>query len=289
MRWPTGRGCAREQIGCDMRILACCGFAGDQSLVNRYIPELEKAVFHGHPGNKGHAIVWGEALGAQLEDMSAYQGHGGLAYGHGIPILWPLIMEGGVQVNQNGKRFSDETEGYSEQAVKVLDQPGSFAWSVFDQTRHELMLKFDDYQDAMRAGAVKSADTLAELAQEIGIPADALEATIAEVNACAASGEPDSFGRDFSGKRPLSPTFYAAKVTGALFHTQGGLAINTRAQVLRKDRTAFPNLYAGGGAARGISGTGSSGYMAGNGLLTATSLGKIAGRDAARRLRENQT
>lgn len=269
-----------ELIGCEALILACCGFAGDANLVKKYIPEMENATFHGHPGNKGHAMIWGQELGAALGDMTAYQGHAGLAYGHGIPILWPLIMEGGFQVNQNGERFSDETQGYSEQAVKVLEQPGSVAWSIYDHTRHELMLKFDDYQDAMRAQAVKQSDTIEGLAKLLGLPSDALEKTI-QAAAASTQGSDDKFGRDFSGKKPLTSPFYGAKVTGALFHTQGGLEINEKAQVLRDNGEPFSNLFAGGGAARGISGSGASGYLAGNGLLTATSLGKIAGRAAA--------
>lgn len=89
---------AQEEIGCQALILACCGFAGNTEMVAKYTPEMTNAVFHGHPGNKGHAVHWGEALGAELADMNAYQGHGGLAHGYGIPILWPLIMEGGFQV-----------------------------------------------------------------------------------------------------------------------------------------------------------------------------------------------
>ena len=270
-----------ETIGCKALILACCGFAGDAKLVEKFIPEMTNAVFHGHPGNKGHAMIWGQNLDAALSDMSSYQGHAGLAYGHGIPILWPLIMEGGFQVNKMGERFSDETQGYSEQAVKVLAQDDSVAWSIYDETRHQLMLKFDDYQDALRANAIKRADSLEGLAEILGLPANNLIRTHQAATA-ATQGQVDKFGRNFLGKAPLTPPFYGAKVTGALFHTQGGLEINASAQVLRKDGTPFKNLFAGGGAARGISGSGASGYLAGNGLLTATSLGKLAGRAAAK-------
>ena len=277
-----------ESIGCDMLILACCGFAGDPKLVKKYIPEMEKAVFHGHTGNKGQAMIWGEALGAALGDMSSYQGHAGLAYGHGIPILWPLIMEGGFQVNKSGERFSDETKGYSEQAVKVLEQSEGVAWSIYDEARHQLMLQFDDYKDALKAGAVKSADSIEALAETFNLPPQKLKQTTDKA-AAACMGQTDSFGRTFSGKAPLSPPFYGAKVTGALFHTQGGLEINVDARVLRLDGTPFPNLFAGGGAARGISGSGASGYMAGNGLMTATSLGKLAGRAAAKQILQAKT
>jgi fumarate reductase flavoprotein subunit len=273
---------AREQIGCAALVLACSGFGGDAALVQRWIPEMADAVYHGHPGNRGDALRWGEALGAGIADIHAYQGHGGLAAGHGVPILWPLIMEGGIQVNGAGARFANEAEGYSEQAARVNAQPGHVAWSVFDERLHRLMLDFDDYHDALRVGAVVEASDAASLAARIGVPPAALEATLAEVAACVRGERGDRFGRDFTGKPVLSPPYRAAKVTGALFHTQGGLCVDGDARVLRRDGGRFPNLFAGGGAARGISGPGADGYLAGNGLLAATTLGKLAGRAAAR-------
>jgi fumarate reductase flavoprotein subunit len=272
---------SRETITTDAVVLACCGFAGNPDMVARFIPEMLDATFHGHPGNKGDAIRWGEQLGAQVADMDAYQGHAGLAYGHAIPILWPLIMEGGVQVNAHGQRFANEALGYSEQAVKVVAQPGRFAWSVYDARLHQLMLAFDDYQQALRAGAVVEADTIAGLARLTKLPEDTLAATLAEVAGHVTDQTPDRFGRVFAPRPVLTAPFHAAKVCGALFHTQGGLVVDTSARVLRTDGTPIPNLYAGGGAARGISGRGAGGYIAGNGLVTATGLGKIAGRAAA--------
>jgi fumarate reductase flavoprotein subunit len=277
-RRPDG---AVERVTCDAVILACSGFAGNAELVARYIPDMAEAAFHGHPGNKGDAIRWGEQLGAKLADLTGYQGHGGLAAGHGVPILWPLIMEGGFQVNILGKRFSNEALGYSEQAAKVNAQPGHAAWSIFDERLHRLMCDFDDYRVALEAGAVREAQSVAELAAITGLPADTLEVTMDQVEACVRGDVTDAFGRDFTGKPALAPPYRAAKVTGALFHTQGGLVVDERCRVVREDCGVIENLFAGGGAARGVSGDGADGYMAGNGLLTATTFGKIAGRAAA--------
>ena len=274
-----------ETIGCGALILACCGFGGDADMVAQHIPEIAGAAFHGHPGNKGDAMHWGAALGAGLADMGAYQGHGGLAAGHAIPILWPLIVEGGIQVNASGKRFSNEALGYSEQAAKVNAQPGGVAWSIFDTRLDAMMRQFDDYMQALAAGAVVEGATVEDLARVTGLPATALSATLDEVTALTNSGGTDSFGRTFKGKPPLAPPYKAAKVTGALFHTQGGLVVDRDARVLKADGTPFPNLFAGGGAARGISGPDATGYIAGNGLLTATTFGKLAGREAARMTR----
>lgn len=275
---------AQEVIGCSALILACSGFAGNDEMVARYIPEILGATFFGHPGNKGDALVWGEALGAAVADMDAYQGHGGLAAGHGIPILWPLIVEGGIQVNRNGVRFSNEALGYSEQAAKVVAQPGHVAWSIFDARLDQLMRQFDDYQNALAAGAVTEAPDIETLAQKTGLPLDALKQTLEDTEAMVKGEKTCPFGRNFTGKPPLTAPYFAARVNGALFHTQGGLVVDSNARVLRADGTPLPNLWAGGGAARGISGAGASGYIAGNGLLAATGLGYIAGQSAAKAL-----
>ncbi len=275
---PDGR---KERIGCGALILACCGFGANGEMVRRWIPEMADAVYHGHPGNRGDAMIWADAIGAELADMTGYQGHGGLAAGYGLPILWPVIMEGGFQVNSHGRRFSDESLGYSEQAAKVNAQPGRLAWSLYDKRLHDLMHQFDDYHDALRSGAVMTAETWEALARTAGLPSDAVLETVADVESMVRGEMRDPFGRDFTGKPVLSGPFFGVRVTGALFHTQGGLAVDTEARVRRTKGGVFPNLFAGGGAARGVSGPDPTGYLAGNGLLTATTLGKIAGQAAA--------
>ncbi|MEK9967717.1 MAG: FAD-dependent oxidoreductase [Ferrovibrio sp.] len=272
---------ATERIGCTALVLACSGFGGNPDLVARYIPELKGAQYYGHTGNRGDALLWGEQLGAAVQNLGAYQGHGSLATPHAILITWALMMEGGFQVNADAERFSCEHDGYSEQAMRVIAQRGGVAWNIYDERLHRLGLDFEDYRDALKGGAVKSADSIAALAVACGLPADRLAATLAETQALAVGQGRDRFGRDFSGKPALAAPFYAVKVTGALFHTQGGLSINTDARVLRADGTPLPNLFAGGGAACGISGRGRDGYLSGNGLLAAVVLGAKAGRSAA--------
>ena len=98
-----------EAIGCDALVLACNGYGGAPDLVTRHIPEMRGALYFGHPGNRGDAVSWGEALGAKLLHMSGYQGHGSVAHPHGVLITWAVIMEGGFQVNAEGARFSDES------------------------------------------------------------------------------------------------------------------------------------------------------------------------------------
>lgn len=277
---------SHEDLACDSLVLACCGFAGNSEMVEAYIPEIVAADFFGHPGNKGDAILWGRELGAAIVDIHSYQGHGGLAAGHGIPILWPVIMEGGFQMNRDGARFANEARGYSEQAVEVVSQPDRFAFTVYDQRLHELMQEFDDYRDALSQKAVKRAETVEDLAAKTQVPLPALKDTLKSVAAATRGDMDDEFGRVFADREPLAPPYYFVKVHGALFHTQGGLRVDRDGRVLRDDGAAFDNLYAGGGAARGVSGPGCSGYLAGNGLLTATTFGRLAGASAGRRFRD---
>ena len=187
-------------------------------------------------------------------------------------------MEGGIQVNARGERFHDETAGYSEASVQVLAQPGGVAWNVFDDTLLAFAQDFPDFVAAQDAGAVQHAGDVTALARLLGCPLEALQTTLNSIQ----PGTDLVTGRTF--KRALQAPFHAVKVTGALFHTQGGLDIDAQARVLRQNGTPLPNLLAAGGAARGVSGNAVWGYLSGNGLLSAIAGGHMAAHTAAARL-----
>jgi fumarate reductase flavoprotein subunit len=243
---------------------------------------MAEAEYCGHTSNTGDALRWGLALGAAAADLGSYQGHGSVPRPHSAPLTWAVITLGGIQVNTAGHRFANEMRGYSEHAEEVLKQPGRVAWDIYDSRCEAPALAFDDYKEFKRLGAIKEAGSVAELAAVTGLPEAALAETLRHVEDCTAGRAQDPLGRDFTGSGPLAPPYRAAKITGALFHTQGGLAIDAEARVLRPDGSPLPNLFAGGGAARGLSGPSAWGYLSGNGLLSAVVLGRIAGLAAAR-------
>ena len=245
-------------------------------------PASVSGLYFGHPGNEGDAVSWGEALGAALRDMTGHQGHGSVAQPHGILVTWAVIMEGGVQVNREGLRFWNEAQGYSEAGAAVLSQPGGIAFDVFDRRIAGIARQFEDFVQAEAQGAIIVADSVEELAARLKLPAGALARTLAEVAAFKREGATDGLGRDWAGVPQLAPPYAAVRVTGALFHTQGGLAVDGAARVLRPDGSSIEGLFAAGGAACGVSGPEASGYLSGNGLLTAVTLGRIAGEGAAR-------
>ncbi len=260
-RRPDG---TTEEVAYGALVLACSGFGGNRAMVAEHIPEISGALYFGHAGNQGDAVRWGTALGGAVRHMGAYQGHGSVATPHGILITWALMTEGGIQVNAEGERFSNEHLGYSEQCLPVLAQPGGFAWCVYDERLHRMALGFPDYRDAVAAGAVRAMPELPRLHE-----------TLAKIREYAA-GKPDPFGRDFTTRPPLEPPLYGVKVSGALFHTQGGLVVDETARVV-----PLRNVFAGGGAACGVSGAHVWGYLSGNGLLSAVVLGRLAGQGAA--------
>ena len=268
-----------EFIECGNLILACNGYGANKELVTKYIPEMSDALYFGHSGNQGHAVLWGEQLNAKIKHMSGYQGHGSVATPHGILITWALMMEGGIQVNQKGCRFSNENEGYSEQSVHVLAQPGQVAWAIYDEKLHSLGKKFPDYIQAFKSGAIKIGKNADDLADIIGIDRDGFNKTLHDVEYYTRKEKLDPFGRKFKRELDSENKLFGIKVTGALFHTQGGLIVNNKAQVLKMDGKSIGNLFAGGGAACGVSGPDVSGYLSGNGLLTALTLGWLAGQN----------
>jgi len=271
-----------ETIACEHLLLACNGFGGNTELVSKWLPEMVGAAFGGHVGNDGSAMLWGEALGAQLADMGAYQGHGSWAIPHGMLVSWALMMRGGIQINQLGQRFHNETLGYSEAAVQVLNQPGRQAWNIFSQKDLIFAREFPDFCAAESAGAIRLAESSTALAEIIACPVESLDTTLSAIEQSARQQCEDSFGRQFESS--LGGPFVAIKVTGALFHTQGGLAVDKHMQVCRANGEPLPNCTAAGGAARGVSGGDVSGYLSGNGLLSAIAGGTLAADTIARNL-----
>src|SRR5215212_5334113 len=277
----TGVETAEGPIEAGAVVLALNGFGGNREMVREYLgQEAAAALYYGSPNNTGEGIRWGVALGAATEHMGSYQGHASVAFPDGPLVTWAVVVNGAILVNRRGERFGCETVGYSEYAGAVMAQPGGEAWEIFDQEVYESS-RGTRFEEVIEAGKVRRFENLEELAETFGLPAGTLAATVKQANRAARGEARDPFGRlEFSGG-PLEPPFYGIQVRGALFHTQGGLKVDTSARVLRPNGGHVPGLYAGGGTAVGVSGSGYRGYSSGNGLLAATVLGKIAGEEAS--------
>jgi fumarate reductase flavoprotein subunit len=228
-------------------------------MVRELLPEMRTRCLPATPATTA-APSPGAALGARWPIWAATRA---TARGHvpqGALITWALMMEGGVQVNARGERFHDETEGYSEAA-----RAGAGA-----ARRRGL--------GRVRRPAAGAGPDLPGLRRRRGRRRVRHAADVPALAALIGCDPPRC--RPRWPARDCKARLHAIKVTGALFHTQGGLDIDAHCRVQRADGTPLPNLLAAGGAARGVSGGAIWGYLSGNGLLSAVAGGHIAARTA---------
>jgi fumarate reductase flavoprotein subunit len=276
----------RHRITARKVILAVNGFAGNRDLVARFCPEVGGAQYFGARGSTGEAVLWGEQLGAALGNIGAYQGYAAVSDPHGSLLSWTTIEKGGIIVNGAGKRFGDESAGYSGYTPNVMAQGGP-CFAVFDQRIFDVTAAEEEFVELANYGGVKKADTPETLAALHHLDSLAVAANIDDYNKAARGEKPDAFGRRDFALAPLAAPFYICRVIPGLFHTQGGLMVDIDGRVLRPNGKPIANLFAGGGAAAGLSGrTGAGGYASGNGLLSAIGLGRLAALAAAREIAE---
>ena len=132
--------------------------------------------------------------------------------------------------------------------------------------------------------AVLTADTLEALAGAMQIPIAAFVADWKEAEKLKTGRRSGSFRSEISCGPVVWSSLSRSQSDRRSFHTRGGPAVDPTGRVKRKNGTGFPNLFAAGGAAAGVSGSTAAGYLSGNGLLTATVLGHLAGAAAARQV-----
>jgi len=275
----------RQRIGARKIVLAVNGFAGHRDLVARFCPEIVGAQYFGARGSTGEAVLWGEALGAALGNIAAYQGYAAVCDPHGSLLSWTTIEKGGIIVNGAGRRFGDESAGYSGFTPNVMAQGGP-CFAIFDQQIFDVAALEEEFVELANYGGIRKADTPAALAKLHGLDPAAVTSTIEHYNGAARGDAPDAFGRRDFALAPLTGALYVCRVVPGLFHTQGGLMVDGDGRVLRPNGTPIANLFAGGGAAAGLSGRGGAGgYASGNGLLSAIGLGRLAGIAAAQEIK----
>jgi fumarate reductase flavoprotein subunit len=267
---------SQEAVGCDALILASGGFAANRAMVAAHMPEAAGARYNGHAGNRGEGMLLGAGLGGALADMGSYQGYAMLTDPQAISVPPGVIIDGGVIVNAHGARFVDEMADIAGMVHQIMAQPEGLGWVIFDDRIARACAYIPEMATLAALNAAKSGQTAQDLAHAIGVDPATLAATLGQ------AGDADPFGRQWRADcpPPVAP-FHAFRVGGAIYHTQGGLQTDGLARVLRADRSMLPNLFAGGGAARGVSGPSSWGYLPAMGLCAAVTTGRIAGQAAA--------
>jgi succinate dehydrogenase/fumarate reductase flavoprotein subunit len=296
-------------------ILACGGFESSPDMQRRYW-QLRPVLPSATRGNTGDGFRMAQALGAELAHMWHFHGSYGFrhtdpAYPFGIrskklPDWVPGVLEASVKmswilVDGNGRRFMNEYQPYVHDtghrwferydpatmrfpavpAFMVFDEPGRRMYPLAKSYINDPdIAPYDWSEDNLREvdlGILKRADSIAALAQAMGVPGEQLERSIAEWNALCLSGAPDPLGRPAATRTPIAtPPFYSGEVWPVVSNTQGALKHDTRQRVLDSFGEPIPRLYVAGelGSAWGFL------YLSGGNLSECLISGRIAGSNA---------
>ena len=265
-----------EMVRARYVVLAAGGFAANPRMVQEYLPELADATYVGASGHTGDAIRWAMELGAAVDHMHGHQGHGYVVKGYGTRINPGIILGGAIMVNSHGRRFDHEDQGYSEWAGVVMAQPDHTAVAIWDESIHAPFVHSQTVLECERAGALFRTNELDAVANHFRLPKESLRQTLREYHAGVQAGQ-DALGRHLPVPL-LEPPYIAAKVTGGLAQTLGGIRVDQFGHVLRHDGSWIKGLFAAGTCTAGISGDSADGYLSGEGLLAAFGLGRIVGR-----------
>lgn len=272
-----------ERIKADAVLLSTGGFAANSEMRCERIPTSEPLLHWGSEGNTGDGIRMGCDAGGVLENMEAFLGFPTIAHPANVFVPWETSKEGAFVVGPDGRRVGDAGACAYSEFTSILLESGVDSWYlVFDQVVYDAMKSQpstrDRWENCLDVSAFRSGDSLETLAADLGIDATGLAETVDAIESIDGHVADDGFTRTV--RREFKPPYYGTEIEPAILQTQGGLDIDHRGRVLNATGDPIPNLYAGGGAAKSVSGTQPTGYLSGNGLLTALNLGRIMGDDA---------
>lgn len=300
----TGVKVGDEEIAADAVVLASGGFeANDAMRVAHFGENWAKAKVRGTPNNTGDGLTMALAAGAASHGL--YDGchatpmdlhmadYGGLRLPPGERKNYRKICYFlGIMLNADGARFVDEGENfrnytYAQFGRAILDQPGQFAWQIFDSKVFDLLYGEYTFHDAHFV----EADTLEDLIPQLdGVDGAAAMATMKGFNDAVNDRPFDPTVLDGKAAVGLelpksnwaqkidTPPYRAYPVTGGITFTYGGLKVSDSGAVLSEAGAPVPGLYACGEMVGGVF---YEGYPGGSGLTSGAVFGRSAGAAAA--------
>ena len=241
-------------------ILATGGYSQNKEMRQKSAPHLTpEMVSTNQPGATGDGIVIATRHGADTTGMNYVQVYPLATPGTGALQGRARKMSGlddVIDVNKNGERFVKEDARRDEFVAAIKKQPGGVVYDINDSSIVKPLNSFnEDVETLVSIGRIYKADSLADLAKQLGMPADKLEATVAEFNKMVEAKNDPKFGRKLFDRPIVKPPFYATPRAPSIHHTMGGLQISTNAQVLDKKGKPIPGLYAAGEVTGGIHGS----------------------------------
>lgn len=266
-------------------IIATGGFGSNVEMRDQYNtiwPKLTNIKTTNHRGATGDGIIMAEKVNASIVQMENIQ-----LLPMGDPVTGSLSgnIEQGVEnrifVNAQGNRFVDEGARRDVMTKALMEQTDSMMWVIVDQHSYptgDTVNNFNETIDSLvKEGRAYKADTLEDLAKQIGVEPENLVKAVEAFNA-SVDGAKDEFGRTlFMDKLDTAP-FYAGKRVPTVHHTMGGIKITPETRVVDQNGEIIKGLFAAGEVTGGIHG---ANRLGGNALADVHTFGRIAGATAA--------
>jgi succinate dehydrogenase/fumarate reductase flavoprotein subunit len=299
----SGIACGDQEATAASVVIACGGLGANLEMLSHWNPESFPGAggpirYYGDHYARGDAVKLGMQVDAQV------------VRGEGIRNLACVFLTSylpsfALIVNQLGRRFHDETISYAIATAILGRQPGGVAYLLFDDAAKQSLKSAADIQkyikiilvgnegislwrndaidDLVATREVVKADSLAEMAQRLGVPAANLAGSVKRYNRLIASGVDSDYFKDLTNVGPIgTPPFYSAKITQPGYGLTGtGLRIDEHAAVIHESSDPIPGLFAAGEATGNV--LGDVYFGSGNSLANCAVFGRIAGLSAAAR------
>ena len=286
-------------------ILSTGGFANNKEMMKKYVKDYPDVIPVGQIGKDGDGIRMGESAGAALEGMSTVQAYRpGLAGFHPADQMIALAVQPYFWVGPNAERYTDESNvEFWPSSGNSLVRIGGTAYSIYDDATRKFAVekgiemplgewvlqgtKLTKWEESFnkelgrKRGNVFKADTIEDLAKQIGLDPVALKASVEKMNAAAATRTDGEFNKNPKFLRPVStPPFYASKLLPRHLGTLGGIRISARAEAVDSKGVKIPGLYATGTDAGGLYGDTYDLLLGGSTAGFAVNTGRIAAENA---------
>ena len=274
----TGKDGNKVTINAKSVVIATGGFGANAEMVEKYKPELKGFATTNAEGAQGQGIDMATAVGAATVDMDQIQIHPTVHIeedGNAHLITEGLRGDGAILVNAEGKRFYDEVSTRDKVSAAIIAQPEKSAWLVVDQSMVDKSAVIAGY---IKSGYTVTGATYEELAKAMGVDEATFVSTMNTWNQAVEAKSDAEFNRTSFANPLTTAPYYAIKITPAVHHTMGGIAINPKAEVLNEKGEVISGLFAAGEVTGGVHG---ANRLGGNAVADFTVFGRIAGQSAA--------
>lgn len=251
-------------------LLATGGFSANSEMLAKYdtqwgIEEGQQVKHDNSPGNTGDGIRMAEAVGAALDGMENIMMFpmGSVNDTNDVSGVGIFNGSSNLFVNTRGERFVDETASRFEICHAVFAQEVPMDFVITDNLNSGLADTDEAaIQKAIEHGSLYRGNTIAELAEAMGVEPATLEATVAQYNEACKTYHDELFGRATfaDGSEIVEAPFYATPQNPVAHITIGGIVTDPDGHVLDAEGNAIPGLYAAGETVNGSCGISAFAY-----------------------------